>query len=175
MTHPSLHLTDAQAQRLVDGMLSDAEAPDVERHAAGCAECRATVETYRMLASALEDLEVPPLPVDFTDGVLALVERREVALARERRHAFGILGVLAACTAAAFALAGASAWAPVFSSLADAFGTAASATHVASTFVPQIVGALRLQIIVVAAALAVPLLVALSRLVPQPQRAAEIA
>jgi anti-sigma factor RsiW len=170
MTNPSLHLTDAQAQRLVDGMLSAAEAPGVERHAAACADCRATVETYRMLASALEDLAVPELPSDFTDGVLALVESRELALARERRHAVAILGALAACTVAAFALAGASAWAPVLSSVAESFGTAARAVQVGSTFLPHLIGALRLQIIVVAAALAVPLLLALSRLMPQ-QRA----
>jgi anti-sigma factor RsiW len=171
MTNPTLHLTDAQAQRLVDGMLSAAEAPAVERHAATCAGCRAAVETYRMLASALEDLEVPELPADFTEGVLALVERRELALARERRHAVAILGVLAACTVAAFAIAGASAWAPVFSSVAEGFGRVAHAFQVGATFVPHVVGALRLQIIVATAALAVPLLIALSRLMPQPQRA----
>jgi anti-sigma factor RsiW len=170
MTDPILHLTDPQAQRLVDGMLSAGEAATVERHAATCAECRATVETYRLLASALEDLDVPPLPADFTDGVLALVETRELALARERRHAVAILGVLAACTVAAFALAGAAAWAPFVSSVAESLGTAARALQVAGSFVPHVVGALRLQIIVVAAALAVPLLIALSRLMPQPQR-----
>jgi anti-sigma factor RsiW len=167
MTNPILHLTDAQAQRLVDGMLSAAEAPAVERHAAACAECRATVETYRMLATALEELEAPELPADFTDGVLALVETRERTLARERRHAFSILGALAACTVAAFAVAGASAWAPLFSSAADTFGAAAEAFQIGSTFLPHVVGALRLQIIVVAAALAVPLLLALARLMPQ--------
>jgi anti-sigma factor RsiW len=171
MTNPILHLTDAQAQRLVDGMLSDAEAPAVERHAAACVECRANVESYRMLAAALEDLEVPELPADFTAGVLALVDTRERALARERRHAFGILAALAACTVAAFAFAGASAWAPYFSSVAEGFGTAARAFQVADTFVPHLVGALRVQIIVGAAALAVPFLIALSRLMPQQQRA----
>ncbi len=170
MTQPTLHLTDAQAQRLVDGMLSAAEAPAVERHAAACAECRATVETYRLLASALEDLEVPELPADFTDGVLALVETRERALARERRHAFGILAALAACTVAAFAVAGASAWAPLFSSVAEGFGTTARAFQIGSTFVPHLVGALRLQIVIGAAALAVPFLIALARLIPQQQR-----
>jgi anti-sigma factor RsiW len=170
MTNPSLHLTDAQAQRLVDGMLSPAEASLVERHAASCADCAATVETYRMLASALEDLEVPPLPADFTDGVLALVDARELAGRRERRHAIAIVGVLAACTALAFAVAGAAAWAPVFSGVGEALGTAARAVRVGGTFVPHVLGAFRLQIIIAAAALAVPLLLALSRLMPAPQR-----
>jgi anti-sigma factor RsiW len=166
MTNPSLHLTDAQAQRLVDGALSAGEAGEVERHAAACAECRATVETYRMLAAALDDLDVPALPDDFTDGVLALVESRERALARERRHALAILGAVAACTAVAFAIAGAAAWAPYVSSAAEGFGALARAVRVGSTFVPHVVGAFRLQIVVVAGALAVPLLLALTRLMP---------
>jgi anti-sigma factor RsiW len=170
MTNPSPHLTDAQAQRLVDGALSAAEEPAVLRHAAACPECGATVETYRLLASALEDLDVPPLPADFTEGVLARIDDRERALARERRHAVAILGVLAAGTAAAFAIAGAAAWAPLVSSSAEVLGAAARAAQVGSSFVPHVVGALRLQIIVVAAVLALPLLVALARLMP-PQRA----
>ncbi len=169
MTTHTGHLTDAQAQRLVDGALSRAEAPEVERHAATCAECRATVETYRMLASALEDLDVPPLPADFTEGVLALVEAREVALARERRHAAAIFFGVVAATACAFAIAGASAWAPVVSSLADGLGGAARVVQIGSGFVPNIVSALRLQIILVAAGLALPLLVALARLIPAPR------
>lgn len=167
MTNPSLHLTDAQAQRLVDGMLSAGEAASVERHAATCVECRATVETYRLLASALEDLEVPDVPADFTAGVLTLVETRELAFARERRHALAIVGVLAACTVGAFAFAGAAAWAPFFSSVAEGFGTLARAFQIGDTFLPHLIGALRLQIIVATAALAIPLLLALSRLMPQ--------
>ncbi len=171
MTTLTGHLTDAQAQRLVDGVLSAAEAPEVERHAAACAACRATVETYRMLASALEDLEVPPLPADFTDGVLALVEAREHAVARERRHAIAILAAVVAATAVAFGIAGAGAWAPVVSSAADLFGRAAWAFQIGS-FVPHVVSALRLQIIVAAAVLALPLLVAFARLMPSPREVA---
>jgi len=170
MTNPTLHLTDAQAQRLVDGALSPGEAPEVERHAAGCAACQATVETYRLLASALDDLELPPLPADFTDGVLARIDARERASAREHRHALAILGVLALATVGAFAVAGAAAWAPLLSRSAEVLGTAARAIQVGSSFVPEVVGALRLQILVVTAALALPLLVALARLMP-PQRA----
>jgi anti-sigma factor RsiW len=169
MTTLSGHLTDALAQRLVDGQLSAAEAPEVERHVAGCADCQATVETYRLLASALEDLEVPELPADFTVGVLARIDAHELAVARERRHALAIFaGVLAAC-ALAFAVAGASAWAPALSSIADGFGSAARALQIGGAFLPKIVSALRLQIILVAAVLALPLLLALTRLMPAPQ------
>lgn len=169
MTTLTGHLTDALAQRLVDGQLSGAEAPDVERHVAGCADCQATVETYRLLASALDDLEIPPLPADFTDGVLARIDARERTVARERRHAVAILAGVVAATALAFVVAGASAWAPALSSLADAFGSAAHALQIGGSFVPKIVSALRLQIILAAAILALPLLVALARLIPSPQ------
>jgi anti-sigma factor RsiW len=175
MTTLTGHLTDALAQRLVDGALSAAEAPDVERHVAGCAGCQATVETYRLLASALEDLEVPPLPADFTAGVLSRIDAHERALARERRHAVAIFVGACAAVAAAFVAAGAAAWAPAVSSAAETFGAVARALQIASTFVPQVVGALRLQIILATAALALPLLVALARLVPAPAARAETA
>ncbi|HET7824552.1 MAG TPA: anti-sigma factor [Anaeromyxobacter sp.] len=164
MTPPTAHLTDAQAQRLVDGMLSEAEAPEAERHAATCAACQATVATYRMLARALDDLEVPDLPVDFTDGVIARIDVRERALARERKHAVAILAGVVLATVAAFAAAGAAAWAPVVASAADFLGSAAHVLRIGASFVPDVVGALRFQILVAAAALAVPLLLALSRL-----------
>ena len=143
MTTLTGHLTDALAQRLVDGQLSAAEAPDVERHVAGCAECQATVETYRLLASALDDLEIPPLPADFTDVVLARIEAQELAVARERRHAVAIFAGVVAATALAFAVAGASAWAPALSSLAEGLGSAARALQIGGSFLPKIVSALR--------------------------------
>jgi anti-sigma factor RsiW len=169
MTTQLGHLTDAQAQRLVDGALPEAEAPAVERHLAGCAACQATVETYRMLAEALEDLEVPPLPDGFTDAVLARIDVRERSAARERRHAVAILVGVALATAAAFAAAGASAWAPVLSTAVEVLGGALHAVRIGSDFVPKIVSALRPQIILAAGVLALPLLLALSRLMPAPR------
>jgi anti-sigma factor RsiW len=170
MTSPTAHLTDAQAQRLVDGMLSEAEAPAAELHAASCAACQATVATYRMLASALDDLEVPALPLGFTDGVLARIDSRERALARERKHAAAILAGVVLATVAAFAVAGAAAWAPVVASAVDFVGRAAHLFRIGASFVPDVVAALRFQILLAAAALAVPLLLALSRLMlPAPR------
>ncbi len=170
MTALQGHLTDAQAQRLVDGALPADEALRAEAHLAGCPACAAEVETYRLLSSALDDLEVPALPADFTDGVLARIDARERALARERRHAIAILAGVVAATAAAFAVAGAAAWAPTVSSAADLLGSGARALHLASGFVPSVVSALRLQIILAAAAMALPLLLALVRLMPAPER-----
>ncbi len=160
------HLTDAQAQRLVDGALPDAEAPGIEGHLAGCAACQASVAAYHMLAEALDDLEVPDLPADFTDGVLARIDARERTATRERRQAVAILAGVALASVAAFALAGASAWAPVVSSTADLLGSAVRALRIGASFVPDLVGALRLQIILAAAVAALPLLLALSRLMP---------
>jgi anti-sigma factor RsiW len=163
------HLTDAEAQRLVDGALSEAEAPALELHVAGCSACQATVATYRMLAAALDDLEVPELPADFTDGVLARVDARERALARERKHAVAILAAVALATVVAFVIAGASAWAPVVSSSADFLGDAVHTFRIGWSFVPEVLSALRFQIIFAAAALSLPLLLALARLMPAPR------
>jgi anti-sigma factor RsiW len=163
------HLSDADAQRLVDGALSEAEAPALERHVAGCSACQTTVATYRMLAAALDDLAVPELPADFTDGVLARVDARERAVARERTHAVAILAAVALATVIAFAIAGASAWAPVVSSSADLLAGALETFRIGWSFVPDVLSALRFQIIFAAAALALPLLLALARLMPAPR------
>ncbi len=160
------HLTDAQAQILVDGALPPAEAPELERHVAGCVECRVTVETYRMLATALDDLDVPAPPADFTEGVLARIDVRERALQREKRHAAAIFVGVALAAAVAFAAAGASAWAPVVSSGADLLGDAVQVFRIGAGWVPKVVSALRFQIIVAAAVLALPFLLALARLMP---------
>jgi len=163
------HLTDAQAQRLADGVLSGAEAPEVERHAAECVECRATVEIYRALAAGLEDLEVPALPADFTESVLARIDAQERAIARERRHATAIFAAVVLATVGAFAVAGAAAWAPVVSSMAETLGSGVHALQIGGSFVPKIVSALRFQIIFATAVLALPLLLALARLMPPPR------
>jgi anti-sigma factor RsiW len=170
MTTPNGHLTDALAQRLVDGALPEDETLVAEAHVASCAACAAEVEAYRLLSSSLDDLGQPALPADFTEGVLARIDAQEGALARERRHAVAILAGVIAATAAAFVVAGAGAWAPTLSSAADLFGSVVRVLQVGSTFVPEIVSALRLQIVLAAAALALPLLLGLVRLIPAPQR-----
>jgi anti-sigma factor RsiW len=166
MTTVSGHLTDALAQRFVDGILPAAEEAEVSRHAAGCVECQAMIESYRMLTSALEDLELPALPADFTQGVLARIDAQERAAARERRYALGILAAVVGATAAVFVVLGAGAWAPVLSSVADHLGGAARVLKIGAGFVPAVVSALKLQIILVVAAFALPLLIALARLMP---------
>ncbi len=169
MTAFTGHLTDAQAQRLIDGVLSADEARAVEQHAARCLECQALVESYRMLAGALDDLAVPVPPDDFTSSVLARIDAEERSAARERRFALGILAGVVAVAAALVAVAGPGAWAPAVSRGADLLGELVRALRIGAGFVPTIVGALRLQIILAAAAFALPLLLALARLMPAPR------
>ncbi|HSN91209.1 MAG TPA: anti-sigma factor [Anaeromyxobacteraceae bacterium] len=169
MTTFTGHLTDAQAQRLLDGALDSARDAGVERHAAACPECQALVESYRALADALGDLDpaaAAPLPDGFTAGVMARIDARERLVARERRLALTILGGAMAAAVAVVAVAGAGAWAPTVARWVDGLGEAAHAFRVGSTFVPTLVGVFRVQILVVAAVAAAAVLFALSRLVP---------
>jgi anti-sigma factor RsiW len=169
MTNLSGHLTDAQAQRLVDGALDPVRDAGVPRHAEACAECQGLVESYRALAEALSNLDpaaAAPLPGGFTAGVMARIDARERVVARERRLALLILGGAVAAAAAVFAIGGASAWAPTLARWVDGLGEASRALRIGSSFVPTLVSALRVQILVGAAVVAAPLLLALSRLVP---------
>jgi anti-sigma factor RsiW len=166
MTTFTGHLTDAQAQRLVDDALLDAEAAAVRAHAHACAGCQAVVESYRALGDALSGLELPPLPADFTEQVFSRIDANERAVARERRLAFGILAGVLAATVAAFAVAGAGAWAPPVARLFRGLGDVFLASRVAAGVVPTIVSALRLQLVLALGLLAIPILLALSRLMP---------
>jgi hypothetical protein len=154
---PDRHLTDDEAQRLAEGA---GPGGDASSHAASCLSCRAAVEEYRALGAALGRLEPPPLPAGFTEGVLARIEERERRTARERRHALAVLGGIAAAAAAAFALAGASAWAPVLSSALDVVGAASRALRVGRALAPH-AGVVLPEVSALAAAAAVPLLLGL--------------
>lgn len=169
MTTFTGHLTDAQAQRHLDGVLSPAEASEVELHLEGCAACQGLVESYLALSSALNDLAVPELPADFTATVLNRIEATEREAVRERRVAFGILGAVVCAAVAAFVAAGTTSWAPALSSWADDLGETARALRISSGFLPTIVGALRLQLLLGVAVVAIPLLLAIARLMPSPR------
>ena len=161
------HLTDEQAQSLVDGLLPERLREPCEAHAAACAECRVVVESYRALGDALAGLDAPLPPPDFTDVVMARIDDREAARAWERRLALGILGAAACAALVIFALLGANAWAPVFSRLSGGIRDAANAFSIGADVCAPLLHALRVQIALGAAALALPLLLALSRLVPR--------
>jgi len=166
------HLTDELAQSLVDGLLPVTLRGECESHAAGCAECQVLVESYRVLGDALADLDAPLPPPDFTDGVMERIAVRERVNAWERRLALGIVGAAACIALVIFAFAGASAWAPVLSRVSDRLGEAASAITLGANVLSPILRALRLQIALGCTAVGLPLLFALSRLVP---RRAEVA
>jgi anti-sigma factor RsiW len=165
------HLTDAMAQRVVDGVLAGAEAPEVMRHLAGCLDCQGLVASYEALSGALDGLAAPELPADFTEGVLALVDVRERAARRDRRLAAGIVLGAAAALVAVLALAGARSLVPAISGLAGEATEAIRAVRISSGILPTLVSAFRLPLLLATAVVAVPVLLGIARLIPSPQPA----
>jgi len=165
----SPHLSDAQAQRLLDGVLLPEEADEVTAHAAACAGCAALVDSYRALSAGLEALPGLDLPLDFTAGVLARVEQKERSAARERRTAAVVVAGVLAALAGLLAFGGGSAWAPAATSFADQIGTAAHTFRLGAAILPPVLAALRLPIAGICAALFFALALALKRLTPAPR------
>jgi anti-sigma factor RsiW len=163
------HLDDERAQQLVDGALPPAEAARAAEHAAGCPGCAALVESYRALSLELDALPGPDLPDDFTASVLARVEDRERALARERRTAVAVLGAIALGLVGALVVGGNGAWVPAATELAGRLGSMTHTLRLGAQVLPPVLGALRLPIAVACAGLILPLLLALSRLIPSPR------
>jgi len=161
------HLTDAQAQRLVDGALLDAEHDMVHAHEAGCLECQALVLSYRALSDALDELEVPELALDFTASVLAEIDVRAKAAARERRAAAVIsaAGAFALLVAVGLSVGH---WGDAVVRSLDLLGSAGTALRLALDVVAPVVSALRFHIALGCALIAAPFLLALSRLMPAP-------
>lgn len=168
MTNFSAHLTDAQAQRLLEDALHPALDAGVRAHHDACAECQAQVESFRALSQALDGLGAlePAPPSDFTAGVLARVEALDRAVARERRTALAVLAAAVAAAAVALGLAGGGALAPALARWAGGLAEATRAWRLGAGFLPTLVGAFRVQILVASAVLALPLAFALHRLVP---------
>ena len=166
MTTISGHLTDAQAQRLIDGLLDAARDTGVEAHALRCPECAALVESFRALGEALDGLPLPPLPDDFTAGVLARIEVEELAQARERRVAALVVAAAALLGAVALTAAVAGGVGPTVSAVADQLGLAARALKLGSGVLPGLLSAMRGYLLVATAAAAIPLFYGLARLMP---------
>jgi anti-sigma factor RsiW len=169
VTTSSGHLTDGQAQRLLDEALRAGEASEVNAHAAACRRCAALVDSFRELSRALDRLPGPDLPDDFTAGVLQRVDRRERIAARERRTAVAVLGAALAAMLLAVLLGGNGAWGPTATRLAEQFGAASHALQVWVEVLPPVLGALRVPIAGVCAVLALAFFVALSRFIPSPR------
>jgi anti-sigma factor RsiW len=169
MTTISGHLTDAMAQRLVDGTLDPVEDAGAEAHAGCCPECAALVETYRVLGDALDDLEIPPLPAGFTAAVMDRLDVLERARARERRFAVAVLAGLLAAVTGGLVAAGVGGFGSAVANLADALGPATQALRIGTGVVPGLLSALRVPLLVGASAVAIPLLFGLTRLMPAPR------
>ena len=91
-------LTETAIQGFAERMLAD-------EHFMVCPRCSAELAVYQGLMQRLNALCDPPLPVDFTNGVLAAVQLREQV--RDERHR----AVLASLPAALIALGVLLAWA----------------------------------------------------------------
>lgn len=163
----STHLTDELAQAYVDRALPDAERARWMAHLDGCAECGLLVDSYRALSAALDGLDAPAPPAGFTAAVMERIDVSERQRAGDRRLALGILGVATCLALAALALAGSAGWAPALAGAAGAFARVAAAASLAVDVAAPLLHALRLQIALGCAALALPILFALSRLVPR--------
>ncbi len=160
------HLTEEEAQLHIEGLLTRTDASRVDGHLVGCGECQALVLSFRALEEALSCLPVAEPPADFTAGVLARIEAREQAAVRERRVATAVLGSVAVALAATLSIAGQAAWAPALSQVSSAVADGAQALRISGDVLSPVVGALRLQILVACAAIGLPLLLGLARLVP---------
>lgn len=160
------HLTDEKAQLHLEGLLPADEVPAVSAHLRDCPACQALVLSFEALEQALAGLPSGEPPADFTAVVMARIEEREQASARDRRVATAVLGAVGLATATALVLAGQGAWAPVLSGASARLAQALQALRISGDVLSPVVGALRLEIAVACAALGLPLLLGLARLAP---------
>jgi len=166
----ALHLDDERAQRLLEGLLAEAERAEADAHLARCPACRDLVASFRVLAEALDGLPVAEPPAGFTAGVLARIEKRERLAAWERRLALAILATAAAAAAAFLAAGGQGAWAPTLSGWSGAVARTTTALRIGAEVATPVLGALRVPIAAFCAAIGLPILFALGRLVPARRR-----
>ncbi len=160
------HLTDAQAQRLLERALDPVGDAGAAEHAASCAECAVLVDSFRALDEALDGLPVPELPADFTAQVMARIDDAERAAARERRWAFGIAAAVLLVAGASLAAAGATGLGNAVSAVSEQLDLAARAVRLGAGVLPGLFSALRLQLLLATTLFSLPLIFGLSRLMP---------
>ncbi len=158
------HLTEDEVQLHLEGMLDESVVARVEAHLAECPDCQALALSFEALSASLSALPSAEPPLDFTAGVMARVEELDASRAAERRLTIGVFAVVAMALAVSVAVAGQSAWAPALSAASAGAVQALQAFRISTDVLSPLVSALRLQIIVAAAVLGIPLLLALSRL-----------
>lgn len=158
------HLTEDEAQRFLEDGLPAPERTLAETHLAGCPSCQALVVSFEALSEALSGLPLAEPPPDFTAGVMARIDEQVAVRASERRVAVAVLGAVGVSLGVALALSGQATWAPALSAASSAGVKALQALRITSDVLSPVVSALRVQILVAAAAVGIPLLLALSRL-----------
>jgi anti-sigma factor RsiW len=158
------HLDDDQAQSFLEGLLPDAERARVDLHLESCPSCQAVILSFEALEQELSRLPLAEPPADFTAGVMARIDERELARAGERRVVVAVLATVSMALGMALFLAGPAAWAPALSAASSAAVGALQALRVSADVLSPVVSALRLEIIVATAAIAIPLFLTLSRL-----------
>jgi anti-sigma factor RsiW len=158
------HVAEDEAQLYLEDAVEPAEAARIDAHLAGCVECQALLASFEALSQALSALPLGEPPADFTAGVMARIDERERAKAGERRVVLTVLAAVSAALAVALLVAGQAAWAPALSAVSSVGVRALQAVRISSDVLSPLVSALRLEIIVVSAAIGIPLLLAVSRL-----------
>jgi citrate lyase beta subunit len=97
---------------------------------------------------------------------MARIDEQERSAARGRRVVAAVLTVVGLATAGSLALAGQGGWAPALGGASAGMARALQALRISGDVLSPVVGALRLQIVIACAAMGLPLLFGLSRLVP---------
>jgi anti-sigma factor RsiW len=166
MTTVSGHLSEAQAQRLLEQALDPRTDDGVTEHAAACAECGALVESFRALDEALAGLTVPGLPADFTRQVMARIDDAERAAARERRWALSLAAAVLLVAGLSLAGAGATGLGNFVSAASERLDLAARAVRLGAGVLPGLLSALRVQLLLATAFLSLPIFYGLARLMP---------
>lgn len=161
-----VHLSDERVQMHLEGLLPDGEDAVVSAHLESCQACQALVLSFQALEEALAGLPQGEPPADFTAGVMARIDERERSAARGRRVVASVLAVVGLATAGSLALAGQGGWAPALAEASSGVARALQALRISGDVLSPVVGALRLQIVIACAAMGLPLLFGLSRLVP---------
>ena len=82
---PGSHLDEARLQQLAEGTLRGPNGLAARAHCDACQECQAELDGYTALARALDGMQDPAPPEDFTLQVLLAVDSRESQL-EARRH-----------------------------------------------------------------------------------------
>ncbi|TMA21508.1 MAG: hypothetical protein E6J62_13190 [Deltaproteobacteria bacterium] len=154
-----LHLSEEQIQGLADGTLRGPEGFAAREHCDSCAACAAETAAFAALVKDLDVLVDPPVPMDFTAGVLQAVSIRETALV-QRRHTW--YAAVPAVVVAAFAMVGWALSAAPTVHVDRLIGTWTTLRHVAAAAGP-VLEALRFQLGIGAFLFAVAVLFVLSR------------